>query len=146
MPLQLIDVSRKNAYLYGELMSGGFLYNYFRDYNPKTGRYIESDPIGLKGGINTYSYVGGNPVSKFDPDGLQPDIVCLLDKCPPPEMKNYVKCMADCFDKNVNDAAKCAKVPGRFKAICLAKYAGERVICGIQCSLKYPDCWRKTFD
>ena len=35
-----------------------FHYNYFRDYNPKTGRYIESDPIGLLGGVNTYSYGG----------------------------------------------------------------------------------------
>ncbi|HCE6417791.1 TPA: RHS repeat protein, partial [Pseudomonas aeruginosa] len=48
----------------------GLHYNYFRDYDPETGRYVESDPIGLAGGLNTFSYVYGNPVNLIDPNGL----------------------------------------------------------------------------
>ncbi len=49
----------------------GSLYNYFRDYNPAIGRYIEKDPIGLLGGVNLYAYVGNKPTVFLDPYGLQ---------------------------------------------------------------------------
>jgi RHS repeat-associated protein len=48
----------------------GLHQNYFRDYDPKTGRYILADPIGLRGGLNLYAYVENNPIVFFDPFGL----------------------------------------------------------------------------
>jgi RHS repeat-associated protein len=49
----------------------GLHYNYHRYYDPQIGRYITSDPIGLAGGTNTYTYVGNTPVNWIDPLGLE---------------------------------------------------------------------------
>src|SRR3984893_11572310 len=60
----------------------GLNYNYHRDYDPAVGGYVESDPAGLRGGINTYAYVEGDPVSNTDPLGLfitSVDATCAID-------------------------------------------------------------------
>ena len=50
-------------------------YNYFRDYDPETGRYVVSDPIGLLGGKNTYTYVRGSVLRFIDPKGLDISVI-----------------------------------------------------------------------
>jgi RHS repeat-associated protein len=50
----------------------GNLYAQYRDaYSPGIGRFSQSDPVGLDGGINTYAYVANDPLRLIDPDGLQ---------------------------------------------------------------------------
>lgn len=102
----------------------GTNYNFLRDaYDPTIGRYTESDPIGLLGGVNTYSYVGGDPLGTFDPLGLarrdtpplgpgcgpghgtgipnNPLIVARFGKC----CANHDNCYDDC--KNSPSKAQC---------------------------------------
>jgi RHS repeat-associated protein len=47
----------------------GLHYNFRRYYDPKSGRYIAEDPIGMGGGINLYAYVNGDPTNRIDPNG-----------------------------------------------------------------------------
>ena len=52
-------------------------YNYFRDYDPAIGRYVESDPIGLRGGVNSFAYAWARPLTLIDPLGLDPSQMCV---------------------------------------------------------------------
>ncbi|MCZ6659283.1 MAG: RHS domain-containing protein [Gammaproteobacteria bacterium] len=49
----------------------GLHYNYFRFFDPTTGRYIRPDPIGLAGGVNMFGYVNANPIRFSDSSGLE---------------------------------------------------------------------------
>ncbi len=59
--------------------TGGFTYFRNRWYDPRTGRFLTQDPIGLAGGVNLYAYAGGNPVAFRDPFGLCKDPPCGPD-------------------------------------------------------------------
>src|SRR6266481_6778278 len=96
---QTVMASRENALHYDEGASGPTHYNINRDYDPATGRYLQSDPIGLAGGsYSTYSYVGNNPLGYFDLSGLK---ICkttlpgigdtYLDDSVDPRVKDFIK-------------------------------------------------------
>ncbi len=105
--------------------NGELHYNYFRSYDPSTGRYLESDPIGLIGGLNTYGYALQSPTNLVDPLGL--DVRDELAGCiGNGEIIIDPGCVSAALLNHVIDGAKGA-----------AKLTGECVACAARCSLVF---------
>jgi RHS repeat-associated protein len=101
----------------------GLHYNYFRDYDPGIGRYVESDPIGLRGGTNTYLYVLANPLTSIDPIGWRTFKVCGAENGPKfPDNFGPYRFTQACRD---HDACydDCEKRPS--KAACDSMFFGD---------------------
>ncbi len=77
----------------------GLHYNWNRYYDPKTGRYLTPDPIGLEGGINLFLYAASNALNRFDPDGLfhyKPGVVPANG-----DVEAMLRCMDMCLNRDL---------------------------------------------
>jgi RHS repeat-associated protein len=109
-------------------------YNYHRSYSATVGRYTQSDPIGLDGGWNRFGYVGQNPLSYSDVDGLKPDPKNPLD------LEKICKSMSIPFnleDKPCKDSDECFEKAKKGLLSCNISYwspfsTGNKIAC-IEC-------------
>jgi RHS repeat-associated protein len=123
----------------------GLHHNYFREYAPDIGRYVQTDPIGLQGGLNTFSYSYSNPVKFYDPSGLVPILVQIAivageefscyqfakaqndwEKSIDKNLKNNVRAANDSFDADLNNCLAMTECTREEKVECIRKAGRER--------------------
>jgi len=98
----------------------GLHYNYFRDYEPAIGKYVESDPVGLDGGINTYSYAYSRPTQLVDPFGLQTsEGQAICGKLGIPSEAEKCVDQARCFEKAKKGILGCQGLSAIRKFACI---------------------------
>lgn len=115
----------------------GLHYNYYRDYDPGMGRYVESDPVGLVGGDwSGYAYGNGNPVSYVDPLGLDVTIIINRTTYTPISIIGIVNVTSTVTDQNYSGYTlenasppnpNLPVPPGAYSATVRADYIPNRV-------------------
>jgi RHS repeat-associated protein len=113
----------------GQIRDGsGLYYNRFRDYDSDVGRYVESDPIGLKDGPNTYLYVRARPTFTFDPFGL------TSYSGFPPGTEDTMKNAVDEAIRKMRQCTACTDCGpgGYYNGWCISEYDKERIIQGLE--------------
>lgn len=98
--------------------TGAEHYNYFRDYDAAIGRYLQSDPIGLVAGLNTYSYVDSRPIQFKDTRGLCVDCDAGWQECMAKANEWYSKCMNVYGYTNSGCQLVCMRVPSVIGVAC----------------------------
>ena len=110
----------------------GLSYNYSRDYDPRLGRYIQSDSIGLRGGLNTFGYANQNPMMFIDPLGTLPAAALCASGVYPTIGKFIVDVITVCIgaivlssDSTEEDESTAKRPPPGSRPISQTEWSGD---------------------
>jgi RHS repeat-associated protein len=120
----------------------GLYYNYFRNYDPAIGRYVQSDPVGLLGGMSLYGYANGSPYLEIDPLGLASRQDCI-NAC----RENFMSCKDFVLAFTLICNFGCSLIPHMaLKLACLGTCAGVVWRIDAQCTFEMQDCMQNCQD